>query len=164
MHASFLTMICTTNNTSTLLYATTQNHTSFVSKNLKDFDEEKKSKCNDNATLMYNYIIEKCAPVHPSIFTDSVIGNWRSWVDEQHTMWTNTPQFLFRLSPFVWPSPKETRRQDNQLPLIQPSEQPEPAPGIEIITHDSSMHGKFSKTELVENRRKQRLNQDARLT
>ena len=104
------------------------------------FDKEKKSKCNDQATSMHHFIIEKCAPLHPSVFTNSVLENWRVWFDEQHAMWTDSPQFFRTLLPFAWPSAKETRQLNNPLPIIEASERPEAAPGMEIITHDSSMH------------------------
>ena len=127
------------------------------------FNEEKKSKCYnyDNASSMLKYIVGKCAPLHPSIFSDVVLENWNGWFREQTLMWTRTQEYLLLLPPFIWPSSKQAQHCSNPLPTIEPSERPDPAPGMQIIVHDSGIHGEFSKRQLVEMKRKQCLDKEA---
>ena len=127
------------------------------------FDEEKKSKCYDNASSMLKYIVGKCAPLHPSIFSDVVLENWNGWFREQTLMWTRTnlKEYLLLLPPFIWPSSKQAQHCSNPLPTIEPSERSDPAPGMQIIVHDSGIHGEFSKRQLVEMKRKQCIDKEA---
>ena len=122
------------------------------------FSAEKMQKKNkDKAQSMFAYIREKCAPLHPSIFTADVMNNWTCWYKSQELMFSNPQTYILDLAPFQWPMSYQFSAEETALPEVLPLELPEEPAGTEIIVHQSEEHGAFTKEDRTQRQRQQHL-------
>ena len=112
-------------------------------------------KNKDKAQYMFAYICEKCAPLHPSIFTADVMNNWTCWYKSQELMFSNPQTYILDLAPFQWPMPYKFRAEETALHVVLPSELSKEPAGTEIIVHQSEEHGAFTKEDRTQRQRQQ---------
>ena len=61
---------------------------------------------------MFSYIREKCAPLHPSVFSAEILNNWECWYETQKLMFSDTDSFIINIDLFEWPKPFRFRADD----------------------------------------------------
>ena len=98
---------------------------------------------------MYNYVLNKCRPINPAIFTENVLSNWLAWIQHEEQIWCSSTEFVSSLVPFSWPSTWKSRSKQSTCELVVQTEQKDCEPNKEILFHDSGKHGCFSKSDQV---------------
>ena len=124
-------------------------------------DSEKMQKYKDKAQSMFSYIREKCAPLHPSVFSAEILNNWECWYETQKLMFSDTDSFIINIALFQWPKPFRFRAEDIVLPEVLASELPDEPAGTQIIVHESEQYGAFTKADRTQHQRQHHLDVSA---
>ena len=118
-------------------------------------------KYKDKAQSMFSYIREKCAPLHPSVFSAEILDNWECWYEMQKLMFSDSDSFILNVALFQWPRPFWFCAEDIVLPEVLASELPEEPAGTQIIVHESEHYGAFTTADRTQHQRQHHLDVSA---
>ena len=109
------------------------------------FSQEQHQLFSSNAQKIYDAILRTFVPKYKMIFQEPVLSVWKNWLLQQQQLWSFSVADS-ACATLVLPPPFATRRTQ---PQTQPEEIEDCAPEdpeetLEIITHDSGIHGIFT--------------------
>ena len=105
---------------------------------------------------IYCTVVSLFALLNKAVFTDSVITNWQMWLETQKKLWDPTIHAAAQHQHAAIEFPPSILQRNQQPPtelvhsVVEDSALADLADDLEFVTHNSSSHGQFSKSDRLE--------------